>query len=64
MMGDLGDVEITRTCPNAVLPHKRPRRRRLTDEQKANNRRLAEERTLVENYFGRWKSLFGIRGER
>jgi hypothetical protein len=62
IMGDLGYVGIARTCPNAVLPHKRARGGVLSDQQKSDHRTLSRDRILVENFFGRWKSLFGICG--
>jgi hypothetical protein len=64
IMADLGYVGITRVLANAVLPHKRPRGGALTEAQIDENRRIASDRILVENFFGRWKSLFGIWGVR
>jgi hypothetical protein len=59
-MGDLGYVRITRTCPNAILPHKRAPHRRLTDTQAVHNQAVGWDRILIENFFGRWKNLFEI----
>jgi hypothetical protein len=60
IMGDLAYPEITRTCPGAIFPHKRPARGELTSDQKRDNRILSRDRIVVENFFGRWKTLFGI----
>jgi hypothetical protein len=61
-MGDLGYFGITGTCPNAMPPQKRPRSAVLSEQQKSDNRRLSRDRILVEKFFSRWKSLFGICG--
>jgi hypothetical protein len=60
IMGDLGYVGIQKSGVRALLPHKRGRGQDLTEEQKEENRKLSHDRILVENFFGRWKSLFGI----
>jgi hypothetical protein len=60
IMADLGYLGITRTCPGAILPHKRPARGELTSEQNQQNRILSRDRILVGNSFARWKMLFGI----
>jgi transposase len=60
IMGDLGYLGIIHTCPKAILPHKHPPHGQLTEHQKEVNRRLFRDRILVENFFGRWKALFGI----
>jgi hypothetical protein len=61
IMGDLGYIGINMTdCRNALLPHKRPPHRELTEQQKTENRILSRDRILVENFFGPWKTLFGV----
>jgi transposase len=47
-------------CPNTLLPHKKPAGGQLAAEQKQENRILSPDRILVENFFGRWKMIFGI----
>jgi hypothetical protein len=60
IIGDLGYLGINRTCPGALLPHKKPAHGRLTPEQKHENQILSRDRILIENFFGRWKMLFGV----
>jgi hypothetical protein len=60
ILADLGYLGITRTCPMAILPYKRQPGRELGEAQKEHNRKLSRDRILVENCFGRWKSIFGI----
>jgi hypothetical protein len=60
MMADLGYLGITRTYPKAILSHWGGRGKQLSEDQKGENRRLPRDRTLVENFFGRCKSVFGI----
>jgi hypothetical protein len=60
IMADLGYAGIQRTCPNAVLPIKRHPGKSLTSSEKKTNRSISRIRVFVENYFGRWKALFGI----
>jgi hypothetical protein len=60
IMGDLGYLGITSTCPAAKLPHKRARGAQLSEREQEENRILNRTRILVENFFARWKTLFGI----
>jgi hypothetical protein len=60
IMGDLGHLGINRSGARALLPHKRVRGHDLLEVQKEENRILSCDRIIVENFFGRWKSLFGI----
>jgi hypothetical protein len=60
IMGDLGHVGINRPGARAVLPFKRPPGQHLGEQQKQHNKDLSLDRILVENFFGRWKNLFGI----
>jgi hypothetical protein len=59
IMGDLGHLGIARSAVMVLLAHKRRKGRDLTNNQKEENRILSRDRILVENFFGRWKSLFG-----
>jgi hypothetical protein len=52
IMGDLGYQGIQRSCPGAVLPHKKPPGGHLTREQKEANRLLSHDRVLVDNFLG------------
>jgi hypothetical protein len=54
VMGNMGYLGIARSGVMALLPHKRGKGRDLTNNQKKENR------ILVENFFSRWKSLFGV----
>jgi hypothetical protein len=60
ILADLGYIGITRVCPNAVLPHRKPPFRPLAEAKQKENRVLSRDRILIENFFGRWKTLFGI----
>jgi hypothetical protein len=60
ILADLGYQGILQTCQGAILPYKKLPGRELTEEQKEHNRLLAVDRVIIENYFGRWKTLFGI----
>jgi transposase len=60
ILADLGYLGIKRTCPRAILPHKRQPARKLGEAQKEHNRKLSRDRILVENFFSRWKNIFGI----
>jgi hypothetical protein len=64
IMGDLAYTGITGTCPGSVLSHERPSGRDLTNDQKAENGVLSRNRTIVEDFFARWKCLFGIPGSK
>jgi hypothetical protein len=60
IMTDLGYIGINRSVARVGLPHKRNRGNDLSEIQKDKNRVLSRNRILLENFFGRWKSLFGI----
>lgn len=64
IMGDLGYMGITSTCPGALLPHKRAPGAELSEQEQEENRVLHRTRVFVENYFARWKTLFAIVHER
>lgn len=57
-MGDKGYQGIQRDC-KAVLPHKRPKGGKLTEEQKAHNSRLSSVRVVVEHTIG-WMKNFRV----
>jgi hypothetical protein len=60
-MGDLGYLGINRSGARALLPHKRVRGYDLLEVQKEENRVVSRDLIIVGNFFGRRKSLFGIR---
>jgi transposase len=60
ILADLGYIGITRTCASAILPYRRKPGRELREEQREHNRKLSRARILVENFFARWKTIFGI----
>jgi hypothetical protein len=69
ILADLSYQGIRTTIPEAILPHKKPPNGTLSQQEKDFNKLLSRDRFLVENFFGRWKSLFGIvagrfRGDR
>jgi hypothetical protein len=43
-----------------LLPHKKVAGGQLTADQKRENQILSRDRILIENFFGRWKTLFGV----
>jgi hypothetical protein len=59
-LADSGYQGLQRSIPEVILPFKKPRNDELTEEQKEHNRTLSRNRIIVENFFGRWKELFGI----
>jgi hypothetical protein len=60
IIADLRYVGITRSCPNALLLHKKEIGWQLTADQKQENQFLSRGEILIENFFGRWKTLFGV----
>jgi hypothetical protein len=59
-MADLRYLGIKRSGMRALLPFKRAPGQHLATEQKQHNADLSADWILIENFFGRWKSLFGI----
>jgi hypothetical protein len=59
-MADLGYPGIQRSGMRAILSFKCAPRQHLVAEQKQHNTDLSVDRIVIENCFGRWKSLFGI----
>ncbi len=51
---DLGFVGFEKKyeCKKLFLPHKKPKKQKLTSEQKAENKQLASERVIVEHSIG------------
>ena len=52
IQGDLGLKGLEEEYDNIEIPHKKPKGGKLTDEQKAQNRELSQERVVVEHAFG------------
>ena len=51
VLGDLGFQGVQKQYVNIHLPHKKPKKGKLTTLQKQENRRLSQERVLCENAF-------------
>lgn len=62
-LADSGYLGLVKHHANSRLPHKRSKLHPLTDEQKAENRRLASERFVVEHVIRSLK-IFRILAER
>jgi hypothetical protein len=62
-LADTGYLGISHLHENSQIPAKRSKLHPLTQEQKANNRKLSHERILVENIIRRLK-IFRILSER
>jgi hypothetical protein len=62
-VADTGYLGIKNLHENSQIPTKRSKLHPLTEEQKANNRKLSHERILVENVIRRLK-IFRILSER
>ena len=60
IMCDKGYIGIHRELPNALVQARKPKGRNLTQEQIDENNAIQHDRVIVENYFGRMKSLWGI----
>lgn len=54
---DLGLAGMQKTHPKFQMPHKKPKNKELSDEQKKENRKFSSERVLVEHVFGSVKIL-------
>ena len=59
-MADGGYCGIHATYPEAVIPRKRSPHQQLSPEDKEFNRKLGHDRVIVEKYFERLKSYWGI----
>ena len=60
VLADAGYQGITHLIPSAISPHKKPRNGELTDEQKEENHKISHYRIIVENWFGRHKTLWRV----
>jgi hypothetical protein len=63
ILADLGYCGIQTAIPEAILPYKNTRGGTLDEAKRDHNRLLSRDRILVENFFGRWKALFGVVAE-
>ena len=61
---DKGYTELNNLYPEAVITIRKPTGRALTQEENIINNRIESDRAIVENFFGRLKSIFGILGSR
>ena len=61
---DKGYTGLNNLCPEAVVTIRKPVGRDLTQEENSINNRIESDRVIVENFFGRLKSIFGILGSR
>ena len=59
-LADAGYQGLTNLVPGSIPPHKKPRNGNLSDQQKEFNKKTSHRRILVENYFGRLKTLWKI----
>jgi transposase len=55
ILADSGYQGLQKKNKNAILPHKKKRKTPLTEEEKAHNRELASQRSLIENVFAKLK---------
>ena len=60
VLGDLGYLGLANDYPQSIIPHKRPKNGDLTEQQKSDNHVHSKHRIIVENYFGRMKTLWSI----
>jgi len=60
LLADSGYQGSHRFYEEIIIPHKKLPHQELQQEEKIQNARLSTDRIIVENFFGRMKSLFGI----
>ena len=60
ILADGGYLGIHHLYPEAIIPNRKPPHGKLTEEQKAANRLLSQDRSIVERFFGRMKGYWGI----
>ena len=60
LLGDSGYIGLEDIYPELIVTRKRSKNKELSTEDEQWNSRLHSDRVLVENYFGRLKSVFGI----
>jgi hypothetical protein len=63
VLADNGFQGVQRFLPASVIARRKPRGRQLPRADRRFNRRLSRRRILVENFFGRMKTIFNIVGE-
>ncbi|MFY0599211.1 MAG: transposase [Cyclobacteriaceae bacterium] len=63
LLADLGFVGIEKSCPNAILPFKKPRGKELTELQKRVNKAIGSARIRIEHAFSGVKRLKIIRNK-
>jgi putative transposase len=57
ILADSGYQGLQKKDKNAILPHKRRRKTSLTEEEKAYNKVLTSQRSLIENVFAKLKKF-------
>jgi len=60
LLADSGYQGSHRFYPEIIIPVKKTPGHDLTNDEKKHNSELSQDRIIVENFFGRMKSLFGI----
>ena len=60
VLADAGYQGISNIVPSAISPHKKPRNGELSQAQADENRKISHYRIIVENWFGRHKSLWRV----
>jgi len=60
ILADSGYQGAQKNYEEIVIPIKKPKGGQLNENEKEHNRKLGHDRVIVENFFGRMKSLFGI----
>ena len=63
VLADTGYLGIDKLFKNSEIPHKKPKNKELTKDQKKENKELSQKRILVENVIGSLKK-FRILSER
>jgi len=63
ILADTGYLGINKIIKNSEIPHKKPKNKELTKDQKKENRELSSERVVVENVIGSLKR-FRVLSER
>jgi IS5 family transposase len=63
LIADTGYQGINKIIKNSEIPHKKPKNKELTKDQKKENQELSQKRILVENVIGSLKR-FRILSER
>ena len=63
LLADSGFQGITKEHPNSTVPHKKSKKKPLTDKQKAENKNQASKRVIVEHVNRDFK-IFKICGSR